>query len=86
MKAEIFLGKLILNSVQNNAGTFWGDNTVKGWQTRAKTNSAIGRVNGDGNMILSRLNFLHDPDFIDMVVKKFENSGQNAAGNSKSPA
>ncbi len=69
MKTEIVLGKINISSVQNNAGLFYGDNTLKGWQTRSKSNATLGRVSGDGNLIASRLNFLHDPDLIDMLVK-----------------
>lgn len=72
MKTEIYLGKVNLISVQNNAGVFFGENTLKGWQARSKTNAALGRVNGDGNMIVSRLNYTNDPDFVDMFVKTKE--------------
>ncbi|WP_211662112.1 hypothetical protein [Neomoorella glycerini] len=43
---------------------------MRGWQARSKSNTTLGRVNGDGNLIASRLNFLHDPDLIDMLVKR----------------
>lgn len=70
MKTEIHLGKMQITSIQSNAGVFYGDNVIKGWRAQSKTNSALGRVNGDGNMIASRLNFLNDPDIADTVLKK----------------
>ncbi|MDN5344955.1 MAG: hypothetical protein PWQ18_1068 [Clostridia bacterium] len=69
MKTEIYLGKVHLANVQNNAGIFYGENTLRGWQTRSKGNAGLGRVNGDGNLIASRLNYLHDPDFFDLLVR-----------------
>lgn len=69
MKTEIYLGKVNLSSVNNNAGLLYGENTLHGWQTRAKGNAAISRVSGDGNLIASRLNFLNDPDIIDTLIK-----------------
>lgn len=69
MKTEIYLGKVVLSSVNNNAGLLYGENTLREWQIRTKGNAALGRVNGDGNLIASRLNFLNDPDIFDTVIK-----------------
>lgn len=69
MKTEIRLGRVNVTAVQNNAGVLYGDNILKGWQSRTKSNAALGRVNGDRNIIASRLSYLNDPDFIDMFVK-----------------
>ncbi|MEW5762864.1 MAG: hypothetical protein AB1776_06665 [Bacillota bacterium] len=66
MRTEIHLGKIIIISVQNNAGVFHGENLMRGWCTRAKSNSGFGRVSGDGNLVTSRLNLLNDPDLIDL--------------------
>ncbi|MDF9407988.1 hypothetical protein L7E55_06380 [Pelotomaculum isophthalicicum JI] len=72
MKTEIYLGKINLAMAQGNAGIFYGDNTLKGWRASSKRNLSLGRVNGDGNFIASRLNFLNDSDIIDMFVKTQE--------------
>ncbi|OIQ53813.1 hypothetical protein [Neomoorella thermoacetica] len=56
-------------SVNNNAGAFYGENTLRGWQTRSKGNTGVGRVNGDGNVIASRLNYLYDPDHFDLLIR-----------------
>ena len=69
MKTEIFLGKVQLTTVQNNAVVLYGDNTLNGWRTRSKTNVALGRISGDCNFVASRLNALNGSDIIDMVVK-----------------
>jgi hypothetical protein len=69
MITEIRLGRVNVTAVQNNANVLYGDNILKGWQSRTKSNAALGRVNGDRNIIASRLNYLNDPDFIDMFVK-----------------
>ncbi len=69
MKTVIYLKKVNMSSVNSNAGVFYGDNKLRGWQSRSKGNNALGRVNGDGNRITSCLNFIHDPDIIDMSIK-----------------
>jgi hypothetical protein len=69
MKTEIRLGRVNVTAVQNNAGVLYGDNTLKGWQSRTKSNTVLGRINGNHNIIASRLNYLNDPDFVDMFVK-----------------
>lgn len=69
MQTRIFLGKVTMNSVNNNAGVFYGDNAPRGWRTHSKSNAGIGRINGDGNLITSRLNYLDDPDFFDLLVR-----------------
>lgn len=66
MKTEILLGNVTINSIQQNAGVFYGENSAGGWKTRFKFNAALGRVNGDRNVIASRLNLVNDPDVIDM--------------------
>ncbi|GBF32037.1 hypothetical protein DCCM_0228 [Desulfocucumis palustris] len=67
---KLYLGRLELGSIQNNAGVFYGRNSLQGWQTRSKGNATLGRVNGDSNYIASRLNFLHDQDVFDMFVNQ----------------
>jgi hypothetical protein len=70
MKTEIYLGKVHMASVKVNAGVFYGENTVQGWQIRAKSNAGLGRLNGDGNIVASHLNFVDDPDLFDMTVRQ----------------
>ncbi|AGL02357.1 hypothetical protein [Desulfoscipio gibsoniae] len=66
MRTEICLGKVIISAIQQNAGVFYGENSVEGWKTRSKSNAALGRINGDRNTIASRFNFVNDPDIFDM--------------------
>lgn len=75
MKTVIYLKEVKMSSVQSNAGVFYGENRLSGWHSRSKGNNAVGRVNGDGNRIASRLNAVNDQDIIDMSVNT---SGQNA--------
>ncbi|ADG82979.1 hypothetical protein Tfer_0625 [Thermincola ferriacetica] len=69
MKTEIYIGNSHLTVAQNNAVLNYGESSLQGWRTRSKTNYSFGRVNGDGNLIGSRLNLLSDPDIFDMTVK-----------------
>lgn len=68
MKTVIYLKEVKMSSVQSNAGVFYGENSLSSWHSRSKGNNAVGRVNGDGNRIVSRLNAVHDQDIIDMAV------------------
>ncbi|MCG8402673.1 MAG: hypothetical protein MJA84_13955 [Firmicutes bacterium] len=69
MKTEIYLGKVTINAVQQNGAVFYGENSAGGWKTRSKSNAALGRINGDGNFVASRLNLVTDPDIFDMWAK-----------------
>jgi len=73
VKTVICLGKVSIAGVRNNAGVFYGENALRGWQTRVKSNAGAGRVTGDGNLVVSRLNLLHDPDVVDMPVRNTRN-------------
>ncbi len=67
-KTEIIIGQVQINDIRNNANLMHGDNSLRGWRTHAKTNYSLGRVNGDANLVACRLNYLSDPDCIDMQV------------------
>lgn len=68
MKTEIIIGQVQINEIRNNANSLYGDNTLRGWRSHAKINYSLGRINGDANLVASRLNYLSDPDCIDMQV------------------
>jgi hypothetical protein len=67
-KTAVVIGQVQINNIRNNANLMSGDNTSGGWRTHTKTNYSLGRVNGDANLINSRLNYLSDPDCIDMQI------------------
>ncbi len=69
MKTEIYLGKVNVTSVQNNAVLNYGESSFLKWVTRSKVNSALSRVSGDGNVFESRLNLVNDPDLFDVIIK-----------------
>lgn len=69
MKIDINLGNISINNVSINSSVQYGKTALNGWQIRAKTNTSLGRVNGDQNVITNRLNLLNDQDVIDMTVK-----------------
>ncbi|MGD0153095.1 MAG: hypothetical protein ABSC17_04925 [Thermacetogeniaceae bacterium] len=68
MKTEIIIGRIQVNEIRNNASAVYGDNSLNGWRSHSKVNYSLGRVNGDANLIASRLNYLSDPDGIDVNV------------------
>jgi hypothetical protein len=67
-KTAIVIGQIQINDIRNNAGLLSGDNKQRGWRSHSKINYSLGRVNGDANLINNRLNYLSDPDWIDMQV------------------
>ncbi|MGQ9498344.1 MAG: hypothetical protein ACUVRC_04225 [Desulfotomaculales bacterium] len=73
MKTVICLGKVSIAGVRNNAGVFYGENALRGWRTRVKSNAGAGRVTGDGNLVVSRLNLLNDPDVVDTPAANTRN-------------
>jgi hypothetical protein len=79
-KTAIFIGQVQINDIRNNANLLNGDNIQRGWRTHSKINYSLGRVNGDANLVASRLNYLSDPDGIDMSVTS---SGSEEQDNSK---
>lgn len=72
MNTQIFLGKVYVASINTNSGVFYGENKMVDWKSRSKNNASVGRVNGDGNYVGSRLNLIHDPDIFDMIVNTKE--------------
>ncbi len=67
-KTAIVIGQIQINDIRNNANLLSGDNTQRGWRSHSKINYSLGRVNGDANLVNSRLNYLSDPDCIDMQI------------------
>lgn len=67
-RTEIIIGQIQINDIRNNANLLSGENSQRGWRSHSKINYSLGRVNGDANLIDSRLNYLSDPDWIDMQV------------------
>jgi hypothetical protein len=67
-RTEIVIGQIQIGDIRNNANLLNGDNVQRGWRTHAKTNYSLGRLNGDANLVASGLNYLSDPDGIDMQV------------------
>ena len=67
-KTEIIIGQIQINDIRNNANLIHGDNSLRGWRSHSKINYSLGRVNGDADLVACRLNYLSDPDCIDMQV------------------
>ncbi|MBZ4653191.1 MAG: hypothetical protein JG781_529 [Peptococcaceae bacterium] len=65
MDTQIYVGNVLFSTVNTNSGVL---NKHKDWKASSKGNSAIGRVNGDGNIITSNLNYVEDRDFFDTMT------------------
>ncbi len=83
MKTEIIIGQVQINEIRNNANSLNGDNVLPGWRSHSKVNYSLGRVNGDANMVASRLNYLSDPDGIDVQVCTADCNDRQAGAPSK---
>jgi hypothetical protein len=78
-KTAIIIGQVQINDIRNNANLLSGDNTQRGWRSHSKINYSLGRVNGDANLINSRLNYLSDPDCIDVQITTHGSGDERAA-------
>ena len=67
-ETKIIVGQVQVGSIRANANLLQGDNMAPSWRSHSKTNYALGRVNGDTNLVECRLNYLSDPDYIDMKI------------------
>jgi hypothetical protein len=79
-KTEIIIGQIQINDLRANSNLLQGDNIVRGWRSHSKTNYCLGRVNGDANLVSCRLNYLSDPDCIDMQVQQKSETVQHSNG------
>lgn len=70
MKEKKFSGGVIFNSINVNAidslsGIFIGENRQWNWFSSSKTNSGLGTIQGEDNVMLNSINIVIDPDLID---------------------
>jgi hypothetical protein len=64
MAVFINFGAMILNSVGDASGIFFGENVQQGWSSPDKINTASS-VSGYGDMVGSQVNIINDSDLID---------------------
>lgn len=57
-----------INSLENDAGVFFGENVQSGWDSHSKNNQAMGQVFGNLNATLAPINIINDSDVIDSPV------------------
>jgi|LSQX01.1.fsa_nt_gb hypothetical protein len=68
MAVFITFGAILVNSMENDAGVFFGENVQTGWDSHAKNNMGLGQVFGNGDLIISPLNIFSDCDIIDAPI------------------
>jgi hypothetical protein len=64
MAVFINFGAMILNSIADGSGIFFGENVQQGWSSPDKVNTASS-VSGFGDLICSQVNIINDSDLID---------------------
>ena len=64
MAVFINFGVIVVNSLANNAGIFFGENVQQGWISPTKTNQALS-IFGANSLIINNININSDPDFVD---------------------
>ena len=60
--------RIVVNSIQTNAGVFVGTNLQYGWSSHSKSNASISDIYGDGNEFRQNVNVLCDNDVIDTPI------------------
>ncbi|MGE5606754.1 MAG: hypothetical protein ACM3YE_13825 [Bacteroidota bacterium] len=64
MAVFVNFGVIVVNSLANDAGIFFGENVQQGWNSPAKTNQGL-NIFGNGNLTVNNININSDPDLID---------------------
>lgn len=54
--------------MQSDVGVFFGQNMQNGWDSHSKSNAAGGSASGDYNMLPTVMNYVYDPDIIDVPI------------------
>ncbi|HBE80011.1 MAG TPA: hypothetical protein DDW65_19860 [Firmicutes bacterium] len=67
MAVFINFGVMVINSLANDAGIFFGENVQQGWSSPAKTNQALS-IFGLGCVSLNNININSDPDVVDTPI------------------
>ncbi|TCL76416.1 hypothetical protein EDC14_1002175 [Hydrogenispora ethanolica] len=64
MAVFVNFGILVVNSIANNAGVFFGENAQQGWDSPTKSNQAV-NIYGVGCCTVNNINVVCDPDLVD---------------------
>lgn len=68
MSVAIQIGFMKVGAMQSDVGVFFGQNIQNGWDSHSKSNNAGGSTSGDYNSLQAMINYLNDPDFIDVPI------------------
>lgn len=68
MPVIISIGFMKVGAMQSDAGVFFGENMQNGWDSHSKLNVSGGQTSGDHNYLPTFINFLYDPDVIDVPI------------------
>ena len=74
-KTEIIIGQIQISDLRASSNLLQGENIMHGCRAHAKANYSLGRVNGDANLVVCKLNYLSDPDCIDMQMRQESKNG-----------
>ncbi len=64
MAVFINFGVMVVNTIETNAGLFFGENVQQGWDAPSKTNQALA-IYGAGCISVGNVNIVSDPDVVD---------------------
>ncbi|NQX60459.1 hypothetical protein [Paenibacillus qinlingensis] len=59
-----------VNSITDASGIFIGTNAQVNWSTSGKSNSGLGEVSGEHNVVWNNINTVYDNDIIDAPYTK----------------
>ncbi|MCL6515803.1 hypothetical protein [Alicyclobacillus sp.] len=69
-RIEFHIGGWKVGTIGQSSGVFSGENLQYGWRSASKSNSALGKVTGDGNLVQAHSETVIDPDQLDTWVQK----------------
>jgi|GEM_PF-2318498 len=70
---NVGVGQLMVNTMQQNSGSFLGTTTITGMDSHEKENFGSGQVYGDWNVLYGNINTTYDSDAIDGVMNDQDN-------------
>jgi len=68
MTVAISIGFMKVGAMQSDVGVFFGQNMQNGWDSHSKSNIAGGSSAGDHNVLPTVVNYVFDPDIIDVPI------------------
>lgn len=77
---QLSIHSISIGTIQNASSFNIGRNFLREFKNMSKTNAGIGAISGNNNSLPSSVNYVHDPDDVDMC---WDTPGQKKENTSK---